>query len=49
MLWGRVAKDMLWKAEEEWTAKGWGLTFGGENDNEYVLWSVMWADNYRFF
>ena len=37
VLWGRVAKDVLWKAEEKWKAKGWWLPFGGRHDNEYVL------------
>ena len=38
----RVAKHVLWKAEERWNASG-------ESDNEYVLRSMMWADNYRLF
>ena len=42
---GRVAKYVLWKAEERWKARG----FGGESDNEYVLRSMMWADNYWLF
>ena len=46
VLWRRVAKYVLWKAEENWKARGWGLPFGRENDNEYVLRSMMWADNY---
>ena len=25
---GRVAKYVLWKAEERWKARGWGLSFG---------------------
>ena len=29
MLWGRVDKYVLWKAEEKWKAKGWGLTLQG--------------------
>ena len=33
---------MLSKAEEKWKARGWGLSFGGENDNEYVLRGMMW-------
>ena len=42
MLWVRVAKHVLWKAEERWKASG-------ESDNKYVLRSMMWADNYRLF
>ena len=49
MLWGRVAKYVLWKAEEKWKAKGWRLPFGGQHDNDYVLRGMMWADNYRLF
>ena len=49
MPWGRVAKYVLWKAEEKWRAKGWGLPFGGQHDNEYVLRGMMWADNYWLF
>ena len=41
VLWGRVAKYVLWKAEEKWKARGWGLSFGGESDNEYILRSMM--------
>ena len=49
VLWGRVAKYVLGKAEAKWKARGWGLSFGGESDNEYVMRSMMWADNYRLF
>ena len=49
MLLGRVAKYVLWKAEEKWRAKGWELPFGGQHDNEYVLRGMMWADNYWLF
>ena len=49
VLWGRVAKWVLWRAEEKWKANGWGLLFGGQHDNEYVLRGMMWADNYRLF
>ena len=49
MLWGRVAKYVLWKAEDRWKARGWGLSFGVDSDNEYVLRSMMWADNYWLF
>ena len=45
VLWERVAKYVLWKAEK-WRAKGWGLPFGGQHDTEYVLRGMMWADNY---
>ena len=48
---GRVAEYVLRKAEERWKPRRWGLSFGsGESDNEYVLRSMMWADNYwKFF
>ena len=28
VLWERVAKYVLWKAEERWKARGWGLPLG---------------------
>ena len=46
MLWVRVAKYVLWKAEEKWRARGCGLPFGGQHDDEHVLRGMMWADNY---
>ena len=49
VLWGRVAKYVLWKAEGKWKAKGWGLLFGGQHDTDYVLRGMMWAGNYCFF
>ena len=49
VLWGRIAKYVLWTAEEKWRAKGWGLSFGGLHDNEYTLRGMMWADNYWLF
>ena len=45
MLWGRVAKYVLWKAEHKWKARGWCLAFGGKYGKEYVLRGMMWADN----
>ena len=46
MLFGRVAEYVLWKAEEKWRAKGWRLSFGGQDDNEFSLRGMKWADNY---
>ena len=43
VLWGRVAKYVLWKA------KFWGLPLRGQHDNEYVLRGMTWADNYWLF
>ena len=40
---------MLWIAEEKWRAKSWGLSFGGQHDNEFSLRGMMWADNYWLF
>ena len=38
------------KPRESEKARGWGLSFGGENDNEqYVLRGMMWADNHWLF
>ena len=37
VLWRGVAKYVLWKANENWKARGWRLPFGGKNDNEYML------------
>ena len=45
----RIAKYVLWKAEEKWRAQGWLLSFGGQDDNEYTLRGMMWADNYGLF
>ena len=45
-LWGRVAKYVLWKAEERWRAKGWWSSFGGQHDNEKTLRGMMWVDNH---
>ena len=57
MLWGRVVKYVLWKAEgtilkpedeeslsgrSRWTANGWGLPFGGQNDNYVASNGVGW-------
>ena len=47
VLWERVAKCVLWKAELKWKAKGWRLPFGGEKDDEYVLRGLMWADHHH--
>ena len=41
VLWGRVAKNVLWGAEEKWS-KGWRSPFGGKHDNEYKF--VAWND-----
>ena len=49
VVWGRIAKYLLWKAEEKWRAKGWGLSFGGQDDKECSLRGMMWADNYWRF
>ena len=46
VLWRRVAQYVLWKAEEKWRAKGWGLPFGGQHDDEHLLRGMMWAGNY---
>ena len=37
VLWLRVTKYVLWQAEERWKARSWELSFGGKNDNEYLL------------
>ena len=44
VLWRLIAKYVLWKAEEKWRAQGWGLSFGGQHDNEHTLRGMMWAD-----
>ena len=49
VLWGRVAKYVLWKAEEKWKANGWELPFGGQQNNEDVVRGMMWADNHWLF
>ena len=42
MMWGRVAKCVLCKAEEKWRAKGSRLSCGGQHDNDYTLRGMMW-------
>ena len=49
VLWGRVAKYVLWRADEKWRATSWWLSFGGQHDNEHTLRRMMWADNYWIF
>ena len=49
VLCGRVAKYVLWKAEEKWKTRGWKLSLGGKNDSEHVLRGMMWADNCWLF
>ena len=49
VLWERIAKCVLWKAKEKWRAKGWGISFGGQHDNENTFRGMMWADNYLLF
>ena len=43
LLCGRVAKYVLWKAEERWKAKGW--SFGGQHDIEHTFRGMMCANN----
>ena len=45
MLWGRVPKYVLWRAEEKWRTKGWELSFGGLHDDEYTDNFWMFSDN----
>ena len=49
VLWGRVAKYVLWKAEEKVEGQRLELPFGEQRDNVYVLRGMMWADNYCLF
>ena len=49
VLWGRVTKYVLWKAETKSKAKGWKVAFGGEGDNEYLLSGMMRADTHWLF
>ena len=49
VVWRRTAKHVLWKAKEKRRAQGWGLSFGGQHDNEHALRGMMWADNYWLF
>ena len=48
-LWGKVAKHALWQAEGRWKAKGWRITFGSEQYDEYRCSGVISADNYWIF
>ena len=48
-LWGRVAKYVLWTAEEKWKTKGWRLALGGKRNDELLFTGMMWANNYWFF
>ena len=49
VLWRRLARCVLRKAEEKWKAREWRVAFGGKYDNEYVLRGVMWVDHYWLF
>ena len=49
VLWGLIAENVLLKAEVKSRAKGWGLPFGGQRDNEYKLRGLVWADNEWLF
>ena len=46
VLWERMAKNALWKAEEKWKTKGRGLALGGNFDDEYLFRGTMWAHNH---
>ena len=35
---GSCGQICVVKSIEKWKARGWELPFGGEKDNEYVLW-----------
>ena len=49
VLWGRIAKYVLWKVEERWKIKGCCAMFGGEGDDEYLFIGLMWADHCWLF
>ena len=49
MLWGRVAKYVLWQPEEKRKATGWRPAFGGNLDDEYLFRGMMWADSSWLF
>ena len=49
VLWGRIAKYVLWKADQKWHARGWVFSIGGQHDNEHTLCGMMWADNCWIF
>ena len=43
---GRVAEYF---GKVKWKANGWRLPWGGQQDNNFVLRGMMWADNYWLF
>ena len=45
MLWRRVVKHALWKADDQWKIGGWRLAFGRQCGDEYFFRGMMWADN----
>ena len=49
VLWRKIAKCVLWRGEEKWKARRWGLWFGGEDDDQHRFGCMMWADNCRIF
>ena len=48
VLW-EMAEYVLRKVKRMWKAKGWGVPFGGEGDDEYRFSGMMGADNYWIF
>ena len=50
VLWGRVAQYVVLESRAKVEGQRMGrFAFGGENDNEYVLRGMMWADNCWLF
>ena len=49
VLWGRIAKQVLWKAEEKWRVFGLGSSFGRQHDKEFTFRGMMLADNCWLF
>ena len=35
MLWRKIAKYVLWRVEEKWKARLWGIWFGGGCDDQH--------------
>ena len=44
-----MPKYAVWNVERKWKAKGWGIMFGGEGDDEYRFSGMMWSDNFWIF
>ena len=43
--WEDWPKFVIWKVERKWKAMRWAIVFEGEEEDEYRISDMMWADN----